>query len=127
MNNAMHKVKRESLETSGSNANTMICSEVRAPNSTSPPSPRRISNPLYEYRTPLSMPPRQYNHNPPLPKRDNARSQYKLNHLYRRGIQTNTTPINLYQRGIHKQRRVYKLGGLTSNTSLFLFSTKQRS
>ena len=47
MNDALHKVKRERVrETSGSNANTRICSEVRVPSSTSPPSPRRISNPL---------------------------------------------------------------------------------
>ena len=40
MNNA--QCKRERVRESGSNANTKICFEVRAPNSTSPPSHRRI-------------------------------------------------------------------------------------
>ena len=69
MNDALHKVKREFRDI-GSNAKTQICFEVRAPGSTSPPTPPcRISNPLsptegtstkedllqhYEYQTPLS-------------------------------------------------------------------------
>ena len=49
---SMHKViERERVN--GSNANNKICFEVRAPSSTSPPSPRRISNPLTcPHRTP---------------------------------------------------------------------------
>ena len=43
---ALHKIKRE-LREIGSNANTKICFEVRAPSSTSPPTPPcRIFNPL---------------------------------------------------------------------------------
>ena len=38
--------KRERVRVNGSNANTQICFEVRAHSSTSPPSYRRISNPL---------------------------------------------------------------------------------
>ena len=43
----MHNTNKErGLRDNGSNANTKICSEVQAPSSTSPPSSRRISNPL---------------------------------------------------------------------------------
>ena len=111
-----------------------MCFEVRAPSSTSPPSPRRISNPLTcppRTRTegtstenfanttgstellsqPIQPPPRQSN---------------TTIHLYRRGIQTNsnstsprgsipqsqplpkreqpTTQINLYQRRISQNK-----------------------
>ena len=53
MNDARHKYKRERERVNGSNANTEIYFEVRAPSSTSPPSHRRISNPLtYPPRTP---------------------------------------------------------------------------
>ena len=52
----MHKVKRERdrVSVKGSSANNKICFKVRAPSSTSPPSPPwRISNPLaYPQRTP---------------------------------------------------------------------------
>ena len=40
------KRERERERVNGSNANNKMCFEVRAPSSTSPPSPRRISNPL---------------------------------------------------------------------------------
>ena len=52
MNDALHNIKRErererELRDIGSNANTRICFEIRAPSSTSPPTPPcRISNPL---------------------------------------------------------------------------------
>jgi len=46
MNDAQAQIKEIGLRDNGSNANTKIYSEVRAPSSTSPPSPRRISNPL---------------------------------------------------------------------------------
>ena len=55
MNDARHKVKRkrERIRVNGSNANNKICFEVRAPSSTSPPSHRRILNPLTcPHRTP---------------------------------------------------------------------------
>ena len=54
-NDARHKVKRERdrVRVKGSSANNKICFEVRAPNSTFPPSHRRISNPLTcPHRTP---------------------------------------------------------------------------
>ena len=38
--------KDREYRVNGSNANNKMCFEVRAPSSTSPPSPRRISNPL---------------------------------------------------------------------------------
>ena len=44
--------KEREFRDNGSNANNKMCFEVRAPSSTSPPSPRRISNPL-------SCPPRE--------------------------------------------------------------------
>ena len=48
-----HKSKERELRVNGSNANNKICFEVRAPSSTSPPPPRRISNPLTcPHRTP---------------------------------------------------------------------------
>ena len=110
MNDAMHNTNKErELRVNRSNANNKMCFEVRAPSSTSPPSPRRISNPLTcpprtptegiqmvyrrpEYRTPpiQPIPPHRegYKHNLPLPKRDT-----NTIHLYRRGIQipTNST------------------------------------
>ena len=47
MNNAMHNTNKErELRVNGSNANKEMCFEVRALSSTSPPSLRRISNPL---------------------------------------------------------------------------------
>ena len=51
----MHKIKRERerVRVNGSNANTEICFKVRAHSSTSPPSHRRIFNPLNcPHRTP---------------------------------------------------------------------------
>ena len=38
--------REREFRVNGSNAKNKICFEVRAPSSTSPPSPRRISNPL---------------------------------------------------------------------------------
>ena len=148
-------VKRESLETSGSNANNKICFEVRAPSSTSPPSPRRISNPLYSHQgnpteedllqqwsTELLSQPPPYN-------RGVGPQPNNHNHLYRRGIQTpsstshkreqtpistsikegaNTSPINLYQRGIQQKQGCLQLRGLDNLKHFsFLFFTKQRS
>jgi len=117
MNDAMHKGKERELRVNGSNANTNICFEVRAPSSTSPPSSRRIFNPLtYPPRTPtegtstedfVQIQPRVPN---------SSLNQYNLHrgttiHLYRRGIQTPTPPhqeganynLNLYQRGSKPQ------------------------
>ena len=119
----MHKCKERELRDNGSNANTKICFEVRAPSSTSPPSPRRISNPLIcPPRTPTggtSTEEDLYNKGVP----NSSLKQHYLHrgntttiHLYRRGIRpvakttklhlslegANTTPINLYQRGIQQ-------------------------
>ena len=107
-------VKRESYWDNGSNANTKICFEVRAPSSTSPPSPRRIFT-TREYRTPLSntasqprgrpvakQPQHLYRRglqpisnstsprgskqqSPPLPKREQTPTQYNNLNLYQRG------------------------------------------
>ena len=88
------QIKERELRDNGSNANTKICFEVRAPCSTSPPSPRRISNPLYshrgnlyrrgfvttrEYRTPLSNTASQLRGRPVAKTTTNK-------HLYRRGL-----------------------------------------
>ena len=115
-------VKRESLETSGANANNKICFEVRAPSSTSPPSPRRISNPLSEYRTPLST-------------LQCHRGNTTTIHLYWRGIRpvaniTNTItsteegskPIPLRststKEGYNKSKGVYNLEATTTSNNL---------
>ena len=128
--------KRERVkETSGSNANTRICSEVRAPSSTSPPTPPcRISNPLVH----RGLPPREPSPRRIFTTRENRTPFSQIQphrrgtttiHLYRRGIRpvantitnylcwrgiqtklhlslegANTTPINLYQRGIYKYK-----------------------
>ena len=127
----MHKVI-ERVRVNGSNANNKICFEVRAPSSTSPPSPRRISNPLAcphrtptqgtstedlgqynnrEYTTPLST---EYNlhrgntnttsHERGRPLAKQPQSTPSL-----RGIHNHHSKINLYPRGITQSRRVYNL------------------
>ena len=120
MNDAMHNTNKErECRVNGSNANNKMCFEVRAPSSTSPPSPRRISNPLTclprtptegtsteaiqmvyrrpEYRTPtiqpIQPPPR-----PQTPQSTSTEEGYKHQptppHLER--VNHN---LNLYQRG----------------------------
>ena len=56
---AMHKAKRERerVRVNGSNANTKICFEVRAPSSTSPPSLRRIFTIASTHDFPYREPP----------------------------------------------------------------------
>ena len=46
MNKCTTQIKERGLRVNRSNTNKKMCFEVRAPSSTSPPSPRRISNPL---------------------------------------------------------------------------------
>ena len=46
MKQCSNKEREREFRGNGSNANNKICFEVRVPSSTSPPSPRRISNPL---------------------------------------------------------------------------------
>ena len=90
----------------------MICSEVRAPSSTSPPTPPcRISNPLKEYRTPLST-------------LQCHRGNTTTIHLYRRGIRpvANKQPIHLtlegykptptppHQEGVNHNLHLYQRG-----------------
>ena len=53
-----NKERERELRVNGLNANNKMCFEVQAPSSTSPPSPRRISNPLTcPPRTPQREPP----------------------------------------------------------------------
>ena len=112
---ALHNYKRErDKETSGANANTKIYFEVRAPCSTSPPTPPcRISNPLTptreppprricynpEYQTPLST-------TPPMRQSNNHTSTeeaYKPHSTStKEGAKTNHH-INLYQKGIQQR------------------------
>ena len=138
-------VKRERVrETSGSNANNKICFEVRAPSSTSPPSPRRISNPLScPPRTPtertsteedfynkgvpnssLKQPPhnRGVSQQPtPLPKR-----VYNQTPPLTRGSKPQASTST--KEGATKKSRVYKRWSLsTTNLFSFSFSTKTRS
>ena len=151
----MHNTNKErELRVNGSNANNKMCFKVRAPSSTSPPSPRRISNLL-------TCPPRTPTKGtstedfgqiqPGVP--NSSLNQYNLHrgntntiHLYRRGIQiqTNSTSprgsksqpqplpkrehptiqINLYQRGI-SQSKGLQLGGYKKTTN-YLFSHKTK-
>jgi len=105
MDDACTNVKRVELREIGSNAKTKMCFEVRAPSSTSPPTPPcRISQSTIGVPNSslnLTKPPRLYNHNPPLPKRDTARSQLQQTPLPKR--LTNQSPDHLYRRGIQQE------------------------
>ena len=122
MNDALHKVKRE-LREIGSNANTRICFEVRAPCSTSPPTPPcRISNPLGVPNSTLNLtkPPRLYNHNPPLRKRDKARSQQPTQSpLPKRDPNQYHSDQPLPKRDTTKSKGVYNLEATTTSNNLF--------
>ena len=136
----MHNTNRErGLRDNGSNANTKICFEVRAPSSTSPPSPRRISNPLS--CPPREPPPRRIcttgstellSQTPPH-NRGVGRSQTTTNHLYRRGIQTklhlsleeaNQQSQPLPKREQPNNERVYNLEASTISNNFFFHKTK---
>ena len=96
-------IKRERVRANGSSANNKICFEVWAPSSTSPPSPRRISNPLAcPQRTPRKGTSTedlgQYNHKQYLtPLLTNTTSSLRhnskptINHLTTWGISTKLT------------------------------------
>ena len=137
MNDTMHNTnkererERERVESQWIKRKQRYVPRFEPPSSTSPPSPRRISNPLTcpprtptegtsteedlynnrEYQTPLStntMPPRQYKHNPPLPKRDRPVAKQPQITSTEEGYKHQPTPphqeganhnLNLYQRG----------------------------
>ena len=96
MNDAMHNTNKErELRDNRSNANTKICFEVRAPSSTSPPSPRRISNPLGVPNSSLN----QYNATEAIqPQSTSTEEGYKPTPTppHQEGADNN---LNLYQRG----------------------------
>jgi len=131
------------LRVNGSNANNEMCSEVRAPSSTSPPSPRRVSNPLTcpprtptegtsteddfvqiqrEYRTPLSTNTTSTeaikHHKPPLPKRDRPVAKQPQS-TSPRGIQIQ---LHLTQEGVNYNLNLYQRG---SKPQPKLTSTKE--
>ena len=118
---AQSNIERErELRVNGSNANKKMCFEVRAPSSTSPPSLRRIFNPLtcpprtptegtstedfgqynWEYRTPLSTNTTSTEVIQMVYRRPEYRTpqfhQYNQLHLTER----DTSIIHLYRRGI---------------------------
>ena len=145
--------RERGLRGNGSNANTKICSEVRAPSSTSPPSRRRIFNPLScPPRTPTEgtsteedfvqpgvpnfslnqqPPPRLYKHNPP---HQEGYKQSPTPPLIR-GSKSQSQPLPKREQtplqststkeGYTNTRRVYNLEA--STTSNNLFSHKQGS
>ena len=98
--------KKREFRVNGSNANNKMCFEVRAPSSTSPPSPRRISNTLTcPPRTPtenfanttgsiellsqpIQPPPRQYKWS--TEDRSIKLHQYNQIHLTKRDTSTNS-------------------------------------
>ena len=111
MHNTNKKRERErELRVNESNANNKTYFEVRAPSSTSPPSPRRISNPLGVPNSSLN----QYNlhrgNTSGLPKTGVPNSTNTTKSTSPRGSKPQpqplpkreqpTTQINLYQRGI---------------------------
>ena len=124
-------VKRESLETSGSNTNTMIVSRYE---------PLAL-HPRLHHRVGFSI---HYRSTELLSQSLQSHRGYTITiHLYRRGIWpvANTTQSPLPKRdpnsiplrsistkeGYNKSKEGLQLRGLTSNTSLFLsFSTKQK-
>jgi len=85
----MHNI-RERVRDSGSNANTKICFEIRAPSSTSPPSHRRIftnsSTQDFPHREPLLRILGKYNlgvHNSSLNQYNlSLEARHNSNHLY---------------------------------------------
>ena len=119
MNQCTTQNKEREFRVNGSNAKIKMCFEVRAPSSTSPPSPRRISNPLgvpnsslNQYnlhrgntnglpktgvpnstKQPIQPQPRQYKlHNPPLPKRD-TNTNSNSNFTSQRGSKPQPQPL----------------------------------
>ena len=132
----LHKYKRVELRVIGSIANTQICFEVRAPSSTSPPTPPcRISQSTIGVPNSSlnrTKPPRLYNHNPPLPKRDTARSQIQQPPLPKRLTnQSQYHSDHLYRRGIHKSKEGLQQVVPQPQTSLFFlflfsFSTQNK-
>ena len=132
---AQSKERERVEDTSGANANTTICFEVRAPSSTSPPTPPcRISQSTIGVPNSslnLTMPPRQYNHNPHLPKRDTARSQQQTPLPLPKRF-TTQSPLpkrdpnqyhsdHLYRRGIHKSKEGLQFRGHNNNLKTFSF------
>ena len=133
MNQCTTQNKERECRVNGSNANNKMCFEVRAPSSTSPPSPRRISNPLTcpprtptegtsteedLYNTgstellsqPIQPPTRQtnttsYKRGRPLAKQPQSTSP--------RGIQ-NQSPTPPHQEGVHHNLNLYQRGSNTS-------------
>ena len=136
MDDACTNVKRVELREIGSNAKTKMCFEVRAPSSTSPPTPPcRIS------QSTIGVPNSSLNltshrgyttHNPPLPKRDTARSQLPQIPLPKRLTnQSQYHSDHLYRRGIHKSKEGLQQVVPQPQTSLFFlflfpFSTQNK-
>jgi len=139
------QIKEREFRGNGSNANTKICSEVRAPSSTSPPSPRRISNPLGVSNSSLNLYNLHRGNTNGLPKTGVPNSTKATDATSTEAIQpqststeegytTNPTPphqegvnnnLNLYQRGSNPTRtRVYNLV-VYLNHKPIPFSTKQ--
>ena len=127
MNDAMHKSKERGLRDNGSNANTKIYSEVRAPSSTSRPSPRRISNPLIRPpRTPTEGTSTEEDFvQPGVP--NSSLNQYNL-HRGKQSQSTSTeegskpTPTPPHQEGVNNNLNLYQRG---SNQQPKSTSTKE--
>ena len=93
MDDAMNKCKERELRVNRSNANNKMCFEIRAPSSTSPPSLRRISNPLGVPNSSLN----QYNlhrgnTNTTSHKRGRPLAKQPQSTSSQRGIQNQTPP-----------------------------------